>query len=194
MLVGGSSHAELGSTIRSAGAFGWERALLDDAHGVWFEASRSIKAEGRAAARRHKNAIRLVPASRGDRYAFSEVCVVRATEGGSSMPLHRANLARGPQQLLVVPDESALDVDAVDWGRLGRAVSFAHLELPPHEYAYHYRLAATIALAEAARQIGRKAGTTTGRAARGEPFYESAMAALAGAEGETVYLEDLQSY
>lgn len=194
MLVGGSSHVELGSSIRSAGAFGWERVLLDDAHGVWFNASRSVKAEGRAAARRHKNAIHLVPASRGDRYAFSEVCVVRAMETGSSAPLHRANLARGPQQLLVLPDESALDVDAVDWGHLGRAVNFAHLELPSHEYTYHYRLAATIALAEAARQVGRKAGTKTGRPAPVEPFYESALAALAEAEGETIYLEELQSY
>jgi tRNA G18 (ribose-2'-O)-methylase SpoU len=194
MLVGGTSHVELGSAIRSAGAFGWDRLLLDDSHGVWFQASRSVKAEGRAAARRHRNPIRLSPASTSDRYAFAEVCVVRATESGSSMPLHRTNLAKGPQQLLVIPDESAFDVRAVDWHRLGKQVSFAHLEIPSHDYAYHYRLTATIALAEAARQVGRQAAARRDQPASGKPFYESALAALAEAQGETVYLEELQGY
>lgn len=197
MLVGGTSHVELGSSIRSAGAFGWERMLLDDPFGVWFDANRSTKAEGRAAARRHRNPIRLLPATMGrmdSGYAFSEVCVVRSASAGASVPLHKANLARGPQQLLVVPDESAVDVEAVDWHRLGKTVNFVHLDLPPREFAYHYRLAATIALAEAARQIGRKARTATGRPTRGEPFYNSALTILAETTGETIYLEDLESY
>ncbi len=202
MLVGGASHVELGSTIRSAGAFGWERVLLDDPYGVWFGAGRSRSAEGRAAARRHRNPIRLVPIIRNagsgyyDRYAFSEVCVVRTSPTGVSVPLHKANLAKGSQQLLVIPDESGIDVDAVDWHRLGKKVDFVHLDLPSHDYAYHYRyrLAATIALAEAARQVGKKARVSKSGGTPGEPFYESALAILAEAIGETIYLEDLECY
>jgi hypothetical protein len=202
MLVGGASHVELGSSIRSAGAFGWERVLVDDIYGVWFGASRSTSAEGRAAARRHRNPIRLVPVTRTrgsgngyyDRYAFSEVCVVRTSPTGVSVPLHKANLAKGAQQVLVVPDESGMDVEALDWHRLGKAVKFVHLDLPPDEYAYRYRLAATIALAETARQIGMKAPMRAGRRKPGEPFYDSALAITAEATGETVYLEDLERY
>lgn len=204
MLVGGASHVELGSTIRSAGALGWERVLLDDSYGVWFGAGRSISAEGRAAARRHRNPIRLVTVSRNrgrgsgsshyDRYTFSEVCVVRTSPTSGSVPLHKANLARGPQQLLVVPDESGTDVEAIDWQQLGKTVSFVHLDLSTQEYVYHYRLVATIVLAEAARQIGQKAGVTTDRRTRGEPFYESALTIMAETTGETVYLEDLEAY
>lgn len=174
--------------------------MLDDSYGVWFDANRSMKTEGRAAARRHKNPIHLIPSTKDSsngsygRYAFSEVCVVRTASGGASIPLHRANLARGPQQLLVIPDESGMDVESVDWHQLGKVVSFVHLDLPTQEYVYHYRLVATIVLAEAARQIGQKAGVATSRRTRGEPFYDSALTILAEMTGETVYLEDLEAY
>lgn len=204
MLVGGASHVELGSSIRSACAFGWERVLVDDSYGVWFGAGRSISAEGRAAARRHRNPIRLIPITRNrgsgsgsgryDHYAFSEVCVVRTSPTRVSVPLHKANLARGPQQLLVVPDESGMEVEAIDWQQLGKTVNFVHLDLPVHDYSYRYRLVATIVLAEAARQIGQKAGVTTGRRTRGEPFYDSALTIVAETAGETVYLQDLEAY
>jgi hypothetical protein len=202
MLVGGASHVELGSTIRSAGVFGWERVLLDDSYGVWFGAGRSISAEGRAAARRHRNPIRLLPITRNrgsgsghyDRYAFSEICVVWTSPTPGSVPLHKANLSRGPQQLLVIPDEGGMDVEAIDWQQLGKTVNFVHLDLPSHEYAYRYRLAATIVLAEAARQVGKKAHIPSGRRTPGEPFYDSALALMAEAAGETVYLQDLEAY
>src|SRR5205823_4087419 len=59
MMVGGHSHVELGSSIRSAGAFGWQRVILEDRMRAWFGAHRSVQAEGRAAARRHRNPIHL---------------------------------------------------------------------------------------------------------------------------------------
>ena len=36
LLLGAGDHVELGSTIRSAAAFGWNRALVEDRAGVWF--------------------------------------------------------------------------------------------------------------------------------------------------------------
>ncbi|MEQ7011363.1 hypothetical protein ABN028_34880 [Actinopolymorpha sp. B17G11] len=72
------------------------------------------------------------------------------------VPLHRANLARGPRQALVIPDESAVDVACEPWDRLGRTVRFVHLDLPARDFPYHLRLIATIALAEVARQVGQR--------------------------------------
>jgi hypothetical protein len=194
MLIGGQSHVELGSTIRSAGAFGWERLLLQDPLSVWFGAHRSLVTEGRAAARRHRNPIHLVPAGRDTRYAFSEVCVVTARPATGSIPIHRTNLAKGPKQLLVIADESTLDVSDAAWNRLGQQVRFVHLDLPRHDFAYHYRLIASIALAEAARQVGQAARTPVGRVKRQGPSYESALSLLPAEAGEIVYLEGLSRY
>jgi len=67
LIVGGMDHFELGSTIRSAGAFGWQRILIEDRTGVWFGADRVTQSEGRAAARRGRNPIRLVPSASSER-------------------------------------------------------------------------------------------------------------------------------
>jgi tRNA G18 (ribose-2'-O)-methylase SpoU len=40
LLLGTADHWELGSAIRSAAAFGWQRVWLDDRAGVWFGAGR----------------------------------------------------------------------------------------------------------------------------------------------------------
>ncbi len=69
LLVGGKDHVELGSTIRSAAAFGWQRAFVEDRGRVWFGCDRVTRSEGRAAARRGKNDIRLVPCSADTPYA-----------------------------------------------------------------------------------------------------------------------------
>lgn len=195
MLVAGRSHVEVGSTIRSAGAFGWERILLEDRVGVWFGANRGVKAEGRSAARRHRNPIRLIPTGNDSRYAFREVYVVTTSNIVASIPLHRANLARGPQQLIVIPDESFIDVAGEDWYRLGKEVRFVHIDVPAQEYVYHYRLPASIALAEAGRQVGQREGGAKGaRQRRQEPFYDCTINLLLEDVGETVYLEELELY
>lgn len=108
LVVGGPDHVELGSTIRSAGAFGWDHAILEDRAGSWFGSARPVRTEGRAAARSYRNPIRLVPAQPGASYDFKEVCV--ATLQREGVPLHHANLARGRRQALVIADESAVDV------------------------------------------------------------------------------------
>lgn len=72
------------------------------------------------------------------------------------MSIHRANLARGGRQLVVIPDASRVAIDAEAWSRLGQEIDFVHLDLPTNEFTYHYRLVATVALAEIARQVGRR--------------------------------------
>ena len=174
---GAGDHSESGDPIRAVGALGADRVR---------------QAEGRAAARRSRNPIRIVPAPDGGRYAVAEVCVVTLRRAG--VPIHRANLARGPGQLLVIPDESRVHIAREPWERLGGEVRFVHLDLPAREFPYHYRLVATIALAEAARQIGRRAPRAAGRRRDRLPVYDRTLAMLAEDQGETIDLDDLDAY
>ena len=62
-------------------------------------------------------------------------------------PLRSADLARGPRQLVVLGN-----ADAVDIARLGTCVRQIQLEVEPGPHPF--RLVASIALAEIARQVG----------------------------------------
>ena len=109
-------------------------------------------------------------------------------------PLRRANLARGPQQLVVIPDESKVKVKEEDWQRLGKAIRYVRIDLPGQVPVYHYRLIASIALAEVSRQVGRRRRPAPGRPRRHEPLYDRSLKLLTEDRGETVYLEDLMGY
>jgi hypothetical protein len=191
LLIGGADHWELGSTIRSAGAFGWQRVLVEDRCGVWFGADRVTQSEGRAAARRARNPIRLIPVPASDRFTFEKVIVVTRRQRG--IPLHRAHLAGGPRSVIVLPDESASDIEHEDWQRLGKQVDFVSIDTMAAIDTYHYRLVATIALAEIARQVGQPA-LGKPRPARRTPTYDFALTLHDAARGETVFLEDLACY
>jgi len=191
LLLGAGDQIELGSSIRSATAFGWERAFIEDRDQVWFGCDRVVRSEGRAAARRGRNEIVLIPCRAGATYAYPRVTVITCRPVGE--PLHRAKLSGGPAHLIVIPDESRVDLDAEDWSRLGKEVEFAHLELPAPDFTYHFRLIATIALAEMARQIGRRAAVKAPPAPR-RPIYDHTLGRLAAAAGERVRLEDLMEY
>jgi SpoU rRNA Methylase family len=192
MMVGPLSHIELGSSIRSAGAFGWERLFVDDRRSVWFGVDRITRSEGRSAARRGRNPIRVIPAQPDSTFAFREVSIITRSDAG--VPLHRARLAGGSQHLIVIPDEDAIDIGREEWGRLARNVTFVRVDVPVRDYAYHYRLVATIALAEVARQVGQR-GTGGRRHPRHRvPFYDRALELLDQEHGETVFLEDLEPY
>ncbi len=191
LMLGASDRWELGNSIRSAAAFGWERLWVDDRAGVWFGSDRVTKSEGRAAARRGRNPIRVIPATLERLGGFAEVCIITTRHTG--VPLHRTNLASGQRQLIVIPDEGAVDLDAEDWERLGPEVRLVHLDLPCEEFTYHYRLIATIVLAEIARQVGRRARGVT-RPPRSAPLYDSALRVLEEERGEMVYPEDLDTY
>ena len=191
LLLGACDHFELGSTIRSAAAFGWERAFIEDSHRVWFNCDRGIRAEGRAAARRARNEILLVPCPPASTYNYHQAIVVTRQEIG--MPLQRTNFAAGPNHLVVIPDESQIDVTTYDWSRFSPSVKFAHLSLPKTDFPYHYRLVATIALAEISRQVGRPP-TAKRPAAPRPPIYDYDLGRIANVAGELVALEDLVGY
>ena len=109
------------------------------------------------------------------------------------VPLHRANFTGGPSQLVVIPDESRSETAVEDWSRFSNQVDFAHVRLPIAEFTYHYRLLATIALAEISRQVGRRPAVKV-PAERRAPIYDYALAKLAEAVGELVRVEDLAFY
>ncbi len=191
LFMGVGDHIELGSAIRSAGAFGWNRLFLEDREKIWFGCNRVTRSEGRGAARRGRNSIHLVPSSNNGRYAFREVIVLSPNQG---IPITRADLAKGSQQLVVIPDASQIDFSKEDWERLGANVQFVHIDVPSSDYVYHYRLFASIALAEIARQVGQKPGAPIRKPGKQRPVYESSLDILLEKRGEEVFLEDLQDY
>ena len=108
--------------------------------------------------------------------------------------MHRADLARGAKQLIVIPDESEGDAELEDWRSLAKNVDFAHLVLPVQEFSYHFRLTASIALAEMARQIGRRKRVPGARPERKPPRYRKELRATLEAAGELVYLDESFEY
>lgn len=191
LLMSPRDHAEIGSSLRSVGAFGWQRVLVDDSERVWFDLPRSQANEARAAPRRSRNPIRVIPITSAGHFGFDEVCVVTIRNAGES--LGKATLSRGPGQLVVLPDESVVDVTKVDWGRLGRKVRFVGLDYAG-EAEYQFRFPVTIALAETARQIGMRARGISPAPRRLTPFYDSALDLQASLIGELVFREDLDAY
>lgn len=142
VFAGVDAAVELGSALRSAACFGWTDVCVADRHGVWFDADRATQSLGRGAARRARNSIRVHPVPAAT--AFDEVCVIGTGDGE---PLRRADLARGPGQLVVLGDADAVDVAAL-------ASRVRRIRLDVAHGAHPFRLVASIALAEIARQIG----------------------------------------
>lgn len=149
LLAGAIDAIELGSAVRTAACLGWTRLFVPDRGSAWFAADRVTRSLGRGAARRARNPIRVLPLPGDAR--FDDVCVVSAR--GDGTPLHRTDLARGPRQLVVIPDETAGDIDERDLAHLGRHVRRVDVEI--ERGARHpFRSIASIALAECARQVG----------------------------------------
>jgi len=190
LLAAATDHVELGSAIRSAAAFGWSRILIDDSFRVWFGVDRIVRSEGRAAARRARNDIRLIPVAGHSVVDVPEAVVVTVASTGT--PLHRLDLSRGPRQLIVIPDEGAGHVDPVAIERNGRRLRVAGLDLSRHSFPYHYRLIASLVLAEVARQVGARA-PREGRQ-RGRPEYMFQLPVSMEAAGESISLNALASY
>jgi len=168
-----------------------EPVVIEDRQRAWFGCELAIRSEGRAAAGRSKNEILCNSCPTGAAHGFSRVTIITTRPVG--MPVHRVNLARGPSQLIVIPDEKSVDSSAEMWQRLGREVEFAHLQIPATQFHYHYRLMATIALAEISRQVGRRPALKVRPVGR-PPIYDDRLAHLAQAAGEIVGLEDLADY
>jgi tRNA G18 (ribose-2'-O)-methylase SpoU len=190
LLLAPADHVEAGSVLRSAAAFGWRAVGLDDTERVWFGVPRAARTEGRAAARSHRNAIRVLPLHTAGPLGFARVVVAGAEVDGPA--LHRVDLAAGRNTLLVLPDE--MHEREVDWGSMAPTVEFARVALPTKPFPYRYRLVASIVLAEAARQIGRAAAGERIRQPRRGLTYESALSHAASAEADVVLPEDLRAY
>ncbi|HSR99339.1 MAG TPA: TrmH family RNA methyltransferase [Kofleriaceae bacterium] len=148
LLTGTTDAIELGSAIRSAACFGWSRLFLDDTRRTWFAADRVTRSLARGASRGARNPIRVFPMHAHS--LFDDVCVI--TAHGDGVPLRRAGLARGPGQLVVIPDPEA-ELDEASLLRLGRRMRRVRLEVEPGQPC-PYRLMASIAIAEIARQAG----------------------------------------
>jgi len=148
LLLVGDDHVEVGSSLRSAAAFGFREVLLEDRRAGWFAGPSAVRREARAAARRYKNPLLVRPAMLSWAARYDEVVVV--TPSGTETPLQRAHLAHGRRQLIIIgaqPDE----VVAKATGRVKIAsLALERMESPP------LRLVASIALAEIARQVGRR--------------------------------------
>lgn len=143
---------ELGSVIRSAAAFGWQRLFVDDRHGAWFGTDRVTRSLGRGAARRGRNDIHVIPAAVNRPHGFAEACIV--TAGGEGEPLDRVDLARGPEQLVMIVDPSSAEPAAAELAQLARRIRRVRLDFPGPRIAHNFRLTASIVLAEVARQVG----------------------------------------
>jgi tRNA G18 (ribose-2'-O)-methylase SpoU len=190
LLTAPADHVEAGSVLRSAAAFGWRAVGLDDTERVWFGVPRSARTEGRAAARSHRNAIRVLPMRAEGPLGFARVVVAGVAVDGPL--LHRVDLAAGRSMLLVLPDEGR--DRPVDWRSLAPKVEFARVALPSDDFPYRYRLVASIVLAEAARQIGRAAAAERIRQPKRGLTYESALSHAATAEADLVLPEELRAY
>lgn len=190
LVLGRGDHVEAGSVLRSAAALGWRTVGFDDREGVWFGVPRAARTEGRAAARSHRNGVRVLPMRAEGPTGFARVVVAGARVDGP--PLTRVDLAGGRSTLLVLPDEECQP--GIDWRSLAPKVEFARLRLPADDCPYRYRLVASIVLAEAARQIGRAAGVEPVRRPRSGLTYESALNMAASAEADLVPPEDLLTF
>ena len=165
-LLVGRHHVEVGSSLRSAAAFGFHDVLLDDRGAGWFEGSAAERREARAAARRHKNPLHVHRASADDLERFEEVVVVLPS--GSADALQHERLTRGRHQVVVV------GMGSTDLDRFAHArVRLVTLDLKPSDDS-PLRLVASIVLAEIARQVGRRR-RVPGRPAAPVPRYEAAV-------------------
>jgi tRNA G18 (ribose-2'-O)-methylase SpoU len=139
--------ADLGTSLRAAYALGWDRARVVDHHHVWFDADREARSQGRGAARRHKNAIRVKPLDPGEPDETFDLAFVLAP-GLAGTPVWQLHLP--PERCALVfadapMDPAVLAPVAQDWQplRIGDGA--------PAEAAL--RLFSAIALAEVARLV-----------------------------------------
>ncbi len=150
LMLGGHDPRELGSVIRSACAFGWDRLFLQDRYAAWYACDRLMKSEGRGAARRGRNPIRVIPAAKELTANYRKI-VVFTSDGRGKNPHHLP--LTGSDVLIVLADEKG---SCAAWempDKMPGEVVYA--ALPQVEDAhYHYRQMASIALAEVARQLG----------------------------------------
>jgi len=113
---------ETGSLLRSVWAFGWRRVFVSDTEGVWFTRDRQKAIEGRAAARRSKNPLAVLPVSQLDADRYDEVVLCDNRRAGT--PLSGLRLPSAGRLLLVY----GLDVDRWVRSEGGQRVFVDHVD------------------------------------------------------------------
>jgi tRNA(Leu) C34 or U34 (ribose-2'-O)-methylase TrmL len=166
VLIVGDDHVEIGSSLRSAAAFGFRDVLLDDRGAGWFDGSSWIRREAYVAARRYKNPLRVHRRTLDVASDFEEIVLV--SPWGDGAPLQRQRLARGRGQLLIIGASSDELPESIS-----DRVRIATMSLEPVGHV-PLRLTASILLAEATRQVGRRT-SGRGRPTPRRPAYESAI-------------------
>lgn len=124
---------ELGSLLRSAWAFGWRRVYVSDPHSVWFSQDSQAVLQSRAAARRHKNPLAVLSASKLDVSGYD--AVLNCTLGRQGRPLSRLQLPDARRMLFVIGDSDdreggLIDGDEgfyVDYDNIGVDGRFRHI-------------------------------------------------------------------
>jgi tRNA G18 (ribose-2'-O)-methylase SpoU len=99
LVLGPSDPSELGSLLRSAWAFGWQRVFLADRGASWFSKDRPTVLAGRAAARCEVNRIAVSPDSQLNMHEYDHIVVCDITPSGT--PLSRYTLPDHGKMLLV---------------------------------------------------------------------------------------------
>ncbi|MFN7972999.1 MAG: TrmH family RNA methyltransferase [Acidobacteriota bacterium] len=185
LLAIGDDHVEVGSTLRSAAAFGFQDVLLDDRGAGWFDGPSGARREAMAAARRHKNPIRVYEGALDVAARFEQV--VFLLPSGHEGSAQRERLAHGRRQLIVIGGGAA-DLAAMDPERTRVAsLGLEPVERPP------LRLVASILLAEISRQVGRRLPPPR-REVRVPPAYDMALLLEPGGRSIAVDQSELLAY
>jgi tRNA G18 (ribose-2'-O)-methylase SpoU len=142
--------ADLGSSLRTAYALGWDQAWLVDRHHVWFDADRATLAQGRGAARRHKTPIH-VRALDPEAPVESFDVAFLVSPVGPGTPVWQLRLPAGAA-CAVVFSETALDGERM--GPLAREwVPVTLAGEAPHPIDSPLRLTSAITLVEVGRMV-----------------------------------------
>jgi tRNA G18 (ribose-2'-O)-methylase SpoU len=178
VLLCGDDHVEVGSSLRSAAAFGLREVYLGGDGAGWFDGPHAQRREARAAARRHKNPLHVRRAPPGFLAGFDEVVAVAPSGPGRDLP--RQPLTRGRRQVVVI-GAAIPDLEPLCGDRL-RVVILGLRPMPGPPL----RLVASITLAEMARQAGRPVTPGPAPARRGPAYQRDLKLA---ADGELLILD-----
>ena len=131
---------EFGSVLRSAWAFGWRKVFVSDPDSVWFTRDPKTTLDSRAAARRFKNPLAVLPADRLDTGAYDYTLVCDGRREGA--PLSRFQLPPCRRMLLV-------------YGHGARAAGAEHLFVDHADAGIEprFRLAGSIVLSVLAEML-----------------------------------------
>jgi hypothetical protein len=144
--------ADLGSSLRTAYALGWDAARVLDSQQVWFDADRATRAQGRGAARRHKTGIRVRPFDPAQPGQTFDLALVLAP-GGSGTPLWRLHLPERGNTVLVFADVGVAEESLAGVAREWQPVCAVKDASGPAEAPL--RILSALTLAEVARAVKR---------------------------------------